>query len=180
MSSHGLVGPMGSKKTETLLKIIKENEMAGKSVCKIKYSGDTRFTSDSVIISHNKNKTDAKLYSSFENLHASDFTNYEMIFIDEIQFIKDAVRFVKDCVTHGIHVVWTALYTNYKLETWPITVELLKFSTVDILMGVCTVCDKHEACYTKCLHPEEMGKSNIKIAGFELFSPRCIQCFDLE
>lgn len=102
MSSHGIIGPMGAGKTEKLLEIIRIDPSL---TCKIKFAGDKRFSNEDEIVSHNKNRTVAKSYSSFKGVNSSVFDVYSTIYIDEIQFIEDSVRMVKELVKKGKMVI---------------------------------------------------------------------------
>ena len=86
---HLWIGPMYSSKTTTLLSRKIRYEIGGKKCLIIKYFDDKRYDSDDVISTHTLIKQKALSTDLLKKLNEK-IINYDVIFIDEIQFFDDA------------------------------------------------------------------------------------------
>ena len=89
-----IIGCMFSGKTTELLRRYNRYKIGGKKCLLIKHSSDNRY-SDSFISTHDKILKEALSISCLEKVD-NLINNYDVIFIDEIQFFKDAIKFCKD------------------------------------------------------------------------------------
>ena len=96
---HVITGPMFSGKTTELLRIYKKYQSINKKIMSINYEKDTRYSENSAICSHNKESISTTL--SLSNLHdllKYNLDEYNVIIIDEIQFLKNAFQTIKTLV----------------------------------------------------------------------------------
>lgn len=85
------IGPMYSGKTTTLLLRKKRYEIGGKKCIIIKYIKDTRYDGKNIISTHTLTKEKALCTDLLKKME-ENINNYDVIFIDEIQFYKDAAE----------------------------------------------------------------------------------------
>jgi thymidine kinase len=112
MNSHGylelIVGNMFSGKSTELIRRIKTFKSINKKVLVINYIHDNRYSTDSVA-THDKLKVESKKTELLMDL-LNDALEYQIICIDEGQFFKDLIGFVKTCVdVHKKHIIVSGL-----------------------------------------------------------------------
>lgn len=96
---HVITGPMFSGKTTELLRICKKYQSIDKKVFTINYEKDKRYTSDSSICSHDNEtiKTNKSL-SDLSDILKINLEQYDVIVVDEVQFLKNAFSTIKKLV----------------------------------------------------------------------------------
>lgn len=173
MSLTMIIGPMFSGKTSEMIRRYHRDKIAGLKCVYYKSDIDTRDTKNE-IKSHSGIKVEVIAIESFEEISWKDF---DSIYIDEAQFIKD----IDDAALHirdeGKRVTIAALSTNYLREYYPeISVLAMNADEVVLLKAVCHTCHKDNAIYSFRLNSEE--KSNILIGDINDYIPLCNDCFN--
>jgi len=103
-----IIGPMFAGKSTELLRRVDRHRHSGKRCLYIKYSGDVRYDSKSVIATHDLVKQDAVSVQKFADIGDS-WKNYDCIGIDEGQFYIDVVDFAENAALAGKIVIISAL-----------------------------------------------------------------------
>lgn len=95
-----IIGGMWAGKSSELISRYNRYTLGGKLCLMIKYKGDTRYSNDDKVITHDGiviNSISCNLLSEIENF----ILNYDVICIDEIQFFKDADIFCDKWANEG-------------------------------------------------------------------------------
>jgi len=93
---HVITGPMYSGKTTELLRICKKYKSINKKIFSINYEKDKRFSFNADICSHNQEtiKTSISL-SNLNKILENNLDEYDVIVIDEVQFLQNAFDTIK-------------------------------------------------------------------------------------
>ena len=149
--NHGklelIVGPMFSGKSTELIRQISRYKTAGRKVLTITHSSDTRY-GDKVISTHNGNqlKPDYDL-SKLESVSEFDeYSDSELIFIEEGQFFSDIYFFCKKAVDIDKKIVIvSALDGDFQREPFPEISKLYPLSDkITKLNAICLRCSKFQ------------------------------------
>lgn len=71
----------------------------------------------------------------------SDLKGCDAVFIDEVQFMEDAVEFIKALIADGKRVYASGLHANWKREPWPVISALVAIaSRITFLTAICQDC----------------------------------------
>lgn len=96
---HVITGPMFSGKTTELLRICKKYQSINKSIMTINYEKDKRYSNTGCICSHNKETIDTTIsLSDLTDIFKYELDKYEVIVIDEVQFLKNAFQSIKTLI----------------------------------------------------------------------------------
>ena len=171
MSVTTVIGPMGAGKTTELLRLVRRYQLAQKSIIAVKYSKDNRYDLQE-ILTHDKHKLESitviptsDLQSIYETL-----LNYQVVAIDEAQFIDNIPLVVSNLASNGVTVILTCLISYFNREPTRHLAELVVLSDKLVhLTSICTVCGE-SAQYTR-----KLGDHSVQevIGGFELYQPVC-------
>lgn len=154
---HLILGPMYAGKTTELIRLINRAKIAGKKCLTIKYYKDIRYDVEK-LSTHDQLKINAlisegnslmKTLSKVKNL-----TDYDCLFIDEIQFYEDAATVCDQLANEGYEVTVCGLQSNFMRKTFKVISDLLGFcdhlthlTAIDSLTG-------NEASFTARLTSE--------------------------
>ena len=175
------IGPMWSGKTSELFKIYKRYNFCDIPVLAINYSADVRDTSKPTITNHdqmNMNCESGMLLSDISDIingNCSDsFIKGDIILINECQFFKDAVQWVRCAVeTYNKTVYICGLDGDYKREEFNNWLCLVPFcDKITKLHSVCCGCKKRDAIFTH----RTTNESNQLLLG-EMYEPLCRHCY---
>jgi len=90
-----IIGCMFAGKTGEFIRRYRKYNSIGRKILVINHSSDTRY-GKSVVSSHNRDKIDCISLSDFEDITSDDkYVNADIIMIDEAQFFKGLVEFVR-------------------------------------------------------------------------------------
>lgn len=129
-----IIGPMYSGKSSSLINRIRQYRIIGQKVLVLNHVSDTRYGTDSVIISHDKIAID-----SLTSEHLMLFLQKEkeiilgnnIICIEEAQFFEDLYEFVTLCVEkYGKHVIVSGLDGDYNRKPFEQIINLIPLSDI--------------------------------------------------
>lgn len=171
-----IMGPMYSGKTSYLLDLYKKYRLCNISTIAINYYGDTRYTDDCKISTHDL-KTIPCVHSK-ENLHDLDMQEIEkhkVILINEGQFFKDIVEWVKILVEEKKKIVFICgLDGDYKREKFGNWLDLIPLSDELVkLSALCMTCKNQSAQFTHRITNE----TDQKVIGSDAYIPCCRKCY---
>jgi thymidine kinase len=178
-----ITGPMGSGKTEELLRRIRRSVIAKKNIKVFSPEIDTR-EDGHYIKSRNGLSFDAiKIKNSIQILNNTKPSD-EVVAIDELQFFdKNIVKVISTLMSEGKRVIATGLELDFKAEPFGSMAELMCIATkVDKLHAVCMKCGCDHATRTQRLingKPADKNSQLIMIGGDETYEARCIKCYEL-
>lgn len=170
---------MFSGKTSALTNDIIRFRIAKYNVAVFKPSIDTRF-SDTSIVSHTKQRIEAKTINSIEEV-ISYYKTYQpdVIAIDEIQFLKVNVDSLLKAITYllskNCSLIMAGLDMDYEGKPFDNVKELLPISDYIV---------KHHAICTHCgsdawvSHKMINNKDRITIGANDIYEPLCRSCYN--
>ena len=171
-----IVGAMFAGKTSELLKRILWAEHQKKKILVIKPSIDDRY-SEKLITTHNNLSHDCYSmidWESTNNNFTFDNKNFDMIFLDEIQFMspKPTIENVEKILNLGIDVVCAGLDQDSRGKPWETSSFLLGLSDkITKIYGFCNVCGLEA---TKTYRKIE-GGSRTQVGAANIYEPRCLK-----
>ena len=171
---ESIFGPMFAGKTSELMRKIKRHQLAQKKCLVINYHADSRYTSESKVISHDKISIDAIKVKSLSDITSKQTDLVEVIGIDEGQFFPDLIEKSETWANSGKIVIIAALDCTYQKKPFNNVTDLLAISEkVTKLSAVCMDCGK-DAAFTKRITDE--GQIEL-IGGLDKYKPVCRRCF---
>ncbi|XP_059624806.1 thymidine kinase a-like [Cornus florida] len=171
---HVIVGPMFAGKTTTLLRRVKSECTAGRSVAIIKSNKDTRYGLDS-IVTHDGVKFPCwplSDLSSFRQKFGPDaYDKLDVIGIDEAQFFDDLYDFCRKAADHdGKTVIVAGLDGDYLRRSFGSVLDIIPLAdSVNKLTARCELCGKR-AFFT--LRKTEQTQTEL-IGGADVYMPVC-------
>ena len=115
---HVIIACMFAGKSSELIRLKKRAYFANKKCLMIKYKNDNRYTKDAVIVTHD-NITEKAVIAVDDKLLSEtiksieDLEQYQCIFIDEVQFYKDADVVCDQLANAGYQVIVCGLKADY-------------------------------------------------------------------
>jgi thymidine kinase len=176
---HYRYGVMGSTKTAQALMLHYNFKERNRGSLLLKPSTDTR---DGETIIKSRCGLSSKCLL-FENLTTKIAQGYEILIIDEAQFLKlkDIQLLIELVDGYDITVVCYGLRTDFQGELFEASKYLLAWA--DEIEEIKTICQ----CGNKATRNARLGKSNkvvkegeqVVIGGNEKYIPMCRKCFNL-
>ncbi|MFW5914061.1 MAG: thymidine kinase [Bacillota bacterium] len=174
-----IVGPMFAGKTEELLRRIRRLEYAKKSVVVFKPRIDNRYDEDS-IISHNKTRAQSVNIDAAEEIFDHIDSTTDVVAIDEVQFLDDAILDVIDFLVQKGKVVMTSgLDLDFRAE--PFAFVPILMARAEYVMKLSAVCVKCGAPATRTQRiidgkPAKYYDPVVMIGASESYEARCRHC----
>ncbi len=171
-----IVGAMFAGKTSELLKRILWAKHQKKKIIVIKPSIDNRY-SEKLITTHNNLSHDCysmKDWESTKNNFRFVKKNFDMVFLDEIQFMnpKPTIENVDKILNSGIDVVCAGLDQDSRGKPWETSSFLLGLSDkITKIYGFCNVCGLEA---TKTYRKIE-GGNRTQVGAANIYEPRCLK-----
>ena len=178
-----IIGPMSAGKTEELSRRLRCASIAigSDKVLAFKYNLDddrygsglrSHFRQDYIL--YESTSTDC-LLSIIPDIISRGI---KVVGIDEFQFYSDVCEFVEKTLSLGIRVIMSGLDSTYERLPFNDCLNrlLIHATKIDKLLGICRVCKRENAIYTKRLTD---SKDIIMIGGIDCYECRCYDCFDL-
>lgn len=171
-----ILGPMFSGKTSELITLGKRYAIAKKKCLIIKYSGDTRYSEDTTLLStHDEYSIKAIPLDKLEI--KKEYDEYDVILIDEGQFFKDLNVFCDWYAEKGKVVVVAALNGKADKTPWDEVSLLLPNVTRTVFKtAICSKCGKS----AEFSHSKKEIINSICIGGSETYEALCRECFSKE
>lgn len=175
------IGPMWSGKTSELMRLYKRYHYCSVPVLAINYSHDVKNVSNPTITSHDKLNIPCECgvllsdISDIVNGNCSEsFTQGQVILINECQFFKDALQWVKCAVeTYNKTIFICGLDGDYKREQFGDWLSLVPFcDKITKLHSLCSICKQREAIFTH----RTIKESKQELLG-EMYTPLCRRCY---
>lgn len=180
-----IIGPMYSGKTSKLLELYKQFTFCGINTMVINYHEDTRY-SDTQLSTHDKIMIPCKqartlhgdivdLTDDLKTEQHIEFTNAQVILINEGQFFQDIVSWVTSAVeVHQKSVYICGLDGDFKRQKFGSWLDLIPLcDKVSKLHSYCSQCKKKPAIFSHRLSKE---KEQI-IIGSDCYVPLCRGCY---
>ena len=171
-----IVGAMFAGKTSELLKRILWAEHQGKKNLVIKPIIDNRY-SEEFIQTHNDLSHKCFPMQDWESVNQRykiDKNNFDVIFIDEVQFLnpEKTISNVENFLNSGVDVVCAGLDQDSRGKPWETSSFLLGLSDkITKIYGFCNVCGLEA---TKTFRKIE-GGDRTKVGSADVYEPRCLK-----
>lgn len=173
-----IIGPMFAGKTTELMRRLRRETYARRSCFMIKYSKDTRYSTDSMA-SHDRVflKANAAVHSLADV--GDEWQSFDIIGIDEGQFFPDLLSFATKAADAGKTVIISALDGDYRREPFGHVCDIIPHcESVDKLTAVCMICHDRPGTFTR---RTMTGNSEQEvIGGAEMYVSTCRTCFAAE
>jgi thymidine kinase len=177
---HIVVGPMFAGKSTFLINTIEslKSNTSSDEILIINHSSDKRYSSDSVICTHDNKKISSlslnKLEDIFELVDYNNLIKIKYIFIDEGQFFNDLYKTVKTLLLeHNKTLYISGLDGDFKQIPFYESriLDLIPFATtVTKLTALCFEC-KQIAPFTKRI---TKSCDKILVGGSDSYKPVCL------
>ena len=170
-----ICGNMFSGKTEELIRRLRRAQIAKMSTAIFKPKIDSRFSKDH-IVSHNNNKLESLMISS-PNEILKLAKKYEVIGIDEVQFLDDSIVDVcKTLASHNKRIIAAGLDTDYLGQPFgPMPKMMCEADYLDKLRAICIICG-NPASYTQRTSSDA---DQVVLGELDKYEARCRNCFKL-
>ena len=160
-----ILGCMYSGKTTELISRFNRYKIGGKKCIMVKPQIDNRYH-DEYVVSHDDIKIQALVIKKLTDVE-NELENYDVICIDEVQFIDDVVEISEKLANKGKIVELCGLSGNYKREPFPIISNLIpKAENIIFKKAICKETGK-SAAFTKRLVNVD---GDILIGGSDYYS----------
>jgi thymidine kinase len=184
--THGylelIIGSMFSGKTSYLLEVYKKCVFCNIPVAVINYAGDDRYTTESMLSTHDKQMIPCILSNTIEGAihhHGDSITRAETILINEGQFFPDIEEQVKRLV-EGLNkrVYICGLDGDFERKPLGNLLQLVPFSDEVIkLKSLCSLCrDGTPGMFSFRLTNE----TSQVVIGSSNYIPLCRECYQRE
>jgi thymidine kinase len=185
------IGPMYSGKTSKLIELYKQFNFCGVNTMTINYAEDTRY-SNYMLSTHDMNMIPcimATTLSEVADIVDKDivdvvkgekkFMNSRIILINEGQFFKDIVDWVKTAVCKYNKCVYICgLDGDFRRELFGNWLDLIPLcDNVEKLHSFCNGCKKKPALFSHRISSEKEQKV---IGSDSKYVPLCRKCYDYE
>ena len=178
MSLEIVMGPMFSGKTTYAISYIQRQQSIGKKVVVIKPNIDARYTTQSVLITHNKQAYPCLIWDvSIKMYIPQEMINADCIVIEEAQFFSGLHGIVSKLLfLHKKHILVVGLDGDASqnpfgeiLQCIPLSTKLLK------LEALCSICkDGTGAHYSKKII-SDMIDDQIDVGGVDKYITVCLK-----
>jgi thymidine kinase len=176
------VGPMYSRKTESLIRLLAGAASSGRTVLAVKARIDTRY-GESLLESHSGLRFPATLAKDGADVTAVA-RGAEVVGVDEVQFFDHGLASaVAGLRTSGVAVVAAGLDLDFLRRPFPITRAVAEIADgVTRLRATCERCGS-PADFTQRLvngRPAPADDAVVRIGAHELYEARCGRCYEAE
>ncbi len=175
-----IVGPMYAGKSEELIRRITRAQIAGLKVIALKPKLDDRYSLNH-IISHNGKQKDCIVVSSVEEIEELIATeDFDVLAIDEVQFLEDRVISVCQRVADmRKRVICSGLDMDFKAEPFANVAHLVAIAeNVTKLTAICMICKKPASRTQRLVNGEPARYTDpiILVGAKESYEARCRSC----
>ena len=168
-----LIGPMFSGKSTRLVETVRKYSFKNKKTILINFVGDTRYSAESKIVTHDQIKYDS-LTCKLLSEKIETLEKYDVIGIDEGQFFADLVSICEKLCYLGKIVVVAALSGDFLMKPFPNVAELIsKADKIKLMKAYCFYCHKVAGFSLRTVNSNE----TILIGASEAYRPVCKACY---
>ena len=149
---HVISGSMFSGKTTELIRICKQYLSIDKKILSVNYCNDRRYDAIGNICSHNQEvfQTILSLSNLREILIQQNLEDYDVIMIDEVQFLKNAFQTIKVLVEDmGKIVITSGLDGDYLQQPFGEVCQLIAFADKFTKLNAVCKLTKEDASFSK-------------------------------
>jgi thymidine kinase len=149
---HVISGSMFSGKTTELIRICKQYQSIDKKILSVNYCNDRRYDAIGNICSHNQEvfKTILSLANLQEILVQPNLAEFDVIMIDEVQFLKNAFQTIKILVEEmGKIVITSGLDGDYLQQPFGDVCHLITFADKFTKLNAVCKLTKEDASFSK-------------------------------
>jgi thymidine kinase len=149
---HVISGSMFSGKTTELIRICKQYQSIDKKIMSVNYCNDRRYDEIGNICSHNKEvfETMLSLSDLREILVHPNLEDYDIIMIDEVQFLKNSLQTIKVLVEDmGKIVITSGLDGDYLQQPFGEVCHLIVFADKFTKLNAVCKLTKEDASFSK-------------------------------
>ena len=169
-----IIGNMFSGKSTELIRRINREKSINKKIIVINYSGDNRYSTNSVA-THDQTKVNSLKLTKLSEFNKNMINQYDSFFIDEGQFFTDLYDFTVNLVDkHKKHVVISGLDGDANRNTFGDLIKLIPIcDTIDKLHAYCNKCNNGTiAPFTKRII-NTTSTEIVDIGGSNKYIPVC-------
>lgn len=173
------IGPMYSGKSTRLIQLYKQFKFCNVSTLVINYAEDTRYSNESVLMTHDKQSIPCNLSTELHKdfpLHGMQRAIYDVYLINEAQFFPDIVEWVKTVISppYNKRVYLCGLDGDFKRNVFGHWLDLIAYcDTVEKLTSFCYKCRKQSAIFSHRISHE----TQQKMIGSDSYIPLCRVCY---
>jgi thymidine kinase len=175
-----IAGSMFSGKSEELIRRVRRSMIAKKRVQVFKSHLDNRYTGVFSVGSHDGRTVEAVPVDSAAQVATRLDPNAQVIAIDEVQFLDDAiVALAGDLADRGRRVILAGIDTDFRGEPFgPMPKLLCLAEVVDKLHAICVMCGAPATRNQRLVDgkPAHWDSPLIMVGGTESYEARCRQC----
>lgn len=172
---HVISGSMFSGKTTELIRICKQYQSIDKKILSINYCNDRRYDAIGNICSHNHEifETLLSLSDLDEIFYQQKLEDYDVIMIDEVQFLKNAFQSIKILVEEmGKIVITSGLDGDYLQQPFGDVCHLIAFADKFTKLNAVCKLTKEDASFSKRIIASEskefIGSDDAYVAASRL------------
>ncbi len=175
-----IVGPMYAGKSEELIRRITRAQIAGLRVIALKPKLDDRYSINH-IISHNGKQKDCVVVSSVAEIEALIATeDFDVLAIDEVQFLEeDVISVCQRVADMGKRVICSGLDMDFRAEPFANVAHLVAIAeSVTKLTAICMTCKKPATRTQRLVNGEPAKYTDpiILVGAKESYEARCRSC----
>lgn len=178
MSLEIVMGPMFSGKTTYAISYVQRQRSIGKTVVIIRPNIDTRYSTQDVIMSHNKQSHPCLVWNVTIGLYvAKELLATDCILIEEAQFFTGLTTFVKSLLlVHKKHVLVVGLNGDASQNAFGEVLQCIPIATkVTTLTAFCSVCKDGTPAYYSKKTTGDMIDDQIDVGGSDKYIVVCLK-----
>lgn len=167
---------MFSGKSEELIRRVTRALIARQLVQVFKPALDNRFEA-SAVASHNRLKVDAHPVGEVQDILAQLDPSVEVLAIDEVQFLGEAViPLVESLADRGVRVILAGLDLDFAGRPFGVVPQLLaRAEYVSKLAAICMVCGAQASRSQRLVH----RGGQVLVGAAESYEARCRHCHEI-
>ena len=178
MSLEIVVGPMFSGKSTYALSYIRRQNAIGKTVLVIKPRIDNRYSTQEVLVTHNREETSCMLWDTREKLNPAipDVRNADCIVLEEAQFFTGLVDFVRYAtIAYSKNVLLVGLDGDASQHSFGEVLQCIPWATqVTKLCALCKQCkDGTLAPFTRRTYSDI--SQQVDVGGSDKYESVCLK-----
>ena len=178
-----ITGVMFSGKSEELLRRVRRALIARRRVQVFKSHLDDRYSGLQAISSHDGSRIEARPVNEAAQVAAAIETDVDVVAIDEVQFLDDAIVGVcNDLADRGVRVIVSGTDMDFRgLPFGPIGPLLAIAEKIDKLHAICVVCGELATRNQRLIdgRPAPAEGPTIQVGGAETYEARCRNCHEV-
>lgn len=178
MSLEIVMGPMFSGKTTYAISYIQRQNSIGKTVIIIRPNIDSRYSTQNVIMSHNKQSHPCLVWDVSISLYvAHELLGADCILIEEAQFFRGLSSFVKSLLfVHKKHVLVVGLNGDASQNVFGELLLCIPFATkITTLAAFCSICKDGTAAHYSKKITGDMVDEQIDVGGANKYIVVCLK-----